>query len=67
MSDQVICKDRRVWSFMTPNVLTETSCHGTAQTLNVLLYENYVRGVYVLYKMQSYFQAHTKACNLCFQ
>ena len=27
MSDLVICKFRKVWSYMTPNVLTETRCH----------------------------------------
>ena len=27
MSDLVICKFRRIWSYMTLNVLTETMCH----------------------------------------
>ena len=27
MSDLVICKHKRVWSYLTPNVLTGASCH----------------------------------------
>ena len=32
MSDLVICKFRKVWSCMTPNVLTEIRCPLTTQT-----------------------------------
>ena len=31
-SDLVIRKFRKVWSYMTLNVLTETRCHQTTQT-----------------------------------
>ena len=31
MSYLVNCKFRKVWSYMTPNVLTETRCHYTTQ------------------------------------
>ena len=32
MSDLAICKFRKVWSRMTPDVLTGTCCHYTTQT-----------------------------------
>ena len=32
MSDLVICKFRKVWLYMTPNILNETRCPWTTQT-----------------------------------
>ena len=41
MSDLVICKFRKVWSYMTLNVLTETRCHETTQTQILYVYVHF--------------------------